>query len=164
MWQRVGPGMYGKPRGRPDSSPIRAAPAARGHAEPRVDSPPQMPRCLCGSGGAPNAPFAASLAPISERGQDVQQFPPPQRTGTEPMPAEGKYVPLSWPAERPRAAGLSGRARKRLRRGLECVVQQRGAIPTEFWGADPRRADVGQRVCTIIKFARCPARNRLEAF
>ncbi len=67
------------------------------------------------------------------------------------MPAEGKYVPLSWPTERPRAAGLSGRARKRLRRGIECVVQQRGAIPTEFWGADPRRADVGQRVCTIIK-------------
>lgn len=63
-----------------------------------------------------------------------------------------KHAALAWPDKRLKKAGPFRSGAKAFRE-MKRLVERRGPIPPELWGADPRRRDVARRVSAIIKDA-----------
>jgi hypothetical protein len=61
------------------------------------------------------------------------------------------YIALTWPNERVKHSGAFSWKAGRAFREMDRFVKRRGPIPSEFWGGDPRRCEVAQKVSSIIK-------------
>jgi hypothetical protein len=66
------------------------------------------------------------------------------------MVSPEEYVPLKWPDERLKQA-CGGWKASRAFREMDRLVQQRGPIPPELWGADPCSWRVAQQVASIVR-------------
>jgi hypothetical protein len=69
------------------------------------------------------------------------------------MASAGQYVPLKWPDESLKKASLYhlGRKARKAFNEMMNVVEDRGEIPADLWGHDPRRCEIARQLSRIIK-------------